>query len=131
MDSAGHPAQQALGRLRRLPDEVVHIVPAGKVQVAAQLAVERVFDRHIHDHAALIHHGVQLGAHFLGGAVDTGQNAGAALCFRMELISAGRCVDLGAPCPQKSHVAHHDLAGYAQLSGQGTGTDRLGGPGQP
>ena len=42
MHTAGHPAQQALGRIRRLLDKMVHVVPAGEVEVAAQLTVKRV-----------------------------------------------------------------------------------------
>lgn len=32
--TAGHPAQQALRRIRRLLDKMVHIVPAGEVEIA-------------------------------------------------------------------------------------------------
>ena len=102
MHAAGHPAEQPFGGVGRLFNEIVHVIPAGKVQVAPQFAVERIFHGHIHHGAALIHHGVQLGAHLVGGAVDTGQNAGVPAGGRVELITAGRGLDGSAPARSRA-----------------------------
>ena len=129
--AAGHAAQQAFRRIFCLLDKVIHIIAAGKVQVAPQFTIQAVLHSHIHHDAALIHNGVQLGAHLFLGAVHAGQNAHIALLGRMQLIAPGRCIDLCAACPQQSHIPHHDLTGYPQLCRQGTGTDRGLGPAEP
>ena len=131
MHTAGHPAQQAFGRIRRLLDKMVHIVPAGEVEIAAQLAVKRVLHGHIHHDAALIHHRIQLFPHLVGGAVDTGEDARTAPCRRVELIASGRGVDLGACGPQQGHIAHHDLPGHSQRTCQHTGAQGGAGLRQP
>ena len=124
MHAAGHPAQQTLRRAGRLLDEVVHIVPAGKVQVAAQFAVQRVLHGHVHDDPALIDHRIQLAAHLVRRAVHTGQNAGVAAGSRVELIAARGRFDLRAARPQQGHISHHDLAGNAQFRRHHAGADR-------
>ena len=131
MHAAGHAAQKRFRRVFGLLDEVVHIVAAGKVQVAAQLAIQAVLHGHIHHDAALIHHGVQLGAHLVLGAVHAGQNGGIAFFRRVQLIAPGRCIDLRTACPQQSHIPHHDLARDPQQSRQCAGTDRCFGPAEP
>ena len=112
MHAAGHPAQQALGGIRRLLDEVVHVIPAGQIQVAAQLAVQRVLHGHVHHGAALVHHRIQFGAHLLRRAVDAGQDAGVAAGGRVELISPRRGFDGRTAGPQQGYIAHH--VGIAQ-----------------
>ena len=131
MHTAGHPAQQALRRVRRLLDKMVHVVPAGEIEVAAQLTVKRVFHGHIHHDAALVHHGIQLLPHLVCGAVDTGEDARIAPRRRVELIAPGRCIDLRPRRPQQGHVTHHDLPRDPQFPGQYTGTQRCIGLRQP
>ena len=131
MHPAGHPAEQAFGGIRRLLDEVVHVIPAGQIQVAAQLAVQRVLHGHVHHGAALVHHRIQFGAHLLRRAVDAGQDAGVAAGGRVELISPRRGFDGRTAGPQQGYIAHHDLAGDAQLRRHHTGTDRCVGVAQP
>ena len=128
MHPAGHAAEQALGGGGGFGKEAVHIVPAGKIQVAPQFAIKRVLHGHIHHGAALIHHGVQFGAHLLGGLMDTGQNAGVTAGGRVELVAPGRGFDLRPAGPQQGHIPHHDLTADPQLGGQHTGADGRFGP---
>ena len=131
MHAAGHAAQKCFGRVLGLLDEVVHIVAAGKVQIAPQLAIQAVLHGHIHHHTALVHDGVQLGAHLVLGAVHAGQDAGVAFFRRVQLVAPGGGVDLCAAGPQQGHIPHHDLARDAQLGCQCAGADRCRGSAEP
>ena len=98
-------------------DELGHIVPAGKLERAGKLAVQRVLYDHVHHGTALVHNGVELGLHGLAAVAD-GHPAEQTLAASLDAVAPWGSQDLLAACPQQGDVPHDDLATDGKLSRQ-------------
>ena len=118
-------------RLRRLgqTDELPHIVPAGQVQAARQLSVDRMLHNDVQYGASVVHYDLQLFFH-IRPLVAAGHLPPQPLPASLDHIAPGGCVNSGAAGPQQGDVAHDQLAAHAEPSRQRRSADRTGSLGQ-
>ena len=95
------------------------------MELAGELAVDRVLHDHVQHGAAVIHHELQLPAHVLR-PVDTGQLAGQTGGGAGEQIAPGGGGDVQPAGPQQGDVPHNDLPADRKTGRQDGGGDRPG-----